>query len=327
MPSQEDFAIAFSLTTGAGLATSLGAALVFLPQMYNAKVLGCCLAFAAGVMIYVSFVEIFFKGLDEYEVHFDDLNNVNRSAISAEDYEPNTDAYHATTATFFVGIIITWLLDLFIHRVYSYFGHVPHGHGHLEHQELEMFSETRDHIHGPEFPEEKDVESGKRSTEEDITQKTKEMLIMALITGTAIALHNFPEGLATFVATAKDTSVGVPLAIAIGVHNIPEGIAVAIPIYFSTKSKCKAFWLATASGLAEPIAGGIGWIILGQNDGDVSSLVYAILFGLVAGMMCYISFRELLPTARRYDPDDVLVTKTVFLGMLVMAASLMLFQT
>lgn len=125
------------------------------------------------------------------------------------------------------------------------------------------------------------------------TQKridAKRLLVTALITGAAVSLHNFPEGLATFIAAARDPSVGAPIALAIAVHNIPEGICVAVPIYFATKSKWKGFLWGTASGLAEPIAGGIGWIVLGTSndeDRDISNLAYGLLFGLVAGMMVH----------------------------------------
>eukprot|EP00955_Chlamydomonas_euryale_P077820 363037-Chlamydomonas_euryale.AAC.4 len=54
-------------------------------------------------------------------------------------------------------------------------------------------------------------------------------------------------------------------------------------------------------------------------------LIYALLFGLVAGIMTWISVRELLPTALRYDPHDRFTTIAVFAGFAIMATSLMLF--
>lgn len=119
--------------------------------------------------------------------------------------------------------------------------------------------------------------------------------------------------------------VGASLAIAIGVHNIPEGIVVAIPILHATGSKWKAFFWGAVSGLAETVAGAIGWIVLSSTDGDISSLGYALLFGLVAGMMVYICLKELIPTAHKYDKHDKYATNCCILGMLVMAASLSLF--
>ena len=75
----------------------------------------------------------------------------------------------------------------------------------------------------------------------------------------ALAIHNFPEGFATFTAAVYDPAVGVTLATAIAIHNIPEGLAVSVPIYYATKSKSKAFWISFASGLAEPVGAVIGF--------------------------------------------------------------------
>lgn len=144
---------------------------------------------------------------------------------------------------------------------------------------------------------------------------------MGMLTALAIFIHNFPEGLATFVAALSDTSVGVGIAVAIAVHNIPEGICVALPIYYSTGSKRKAFFWATASGMSEPLGALIGYLVLYGN----TSLSFAIVFALVAGMMVYIAIKELIPMALRYDPKDRVTTNFVILGMVVMAASLLLF--
>jgi ZIP family zinc transporter len=145
---------------------------------------------------------------------------------------------------------------------------------------------------------------------------------MSINTAIAIALHNFPEGLATFVATLNSPKVGFVLAIAIAIHNIPEGICVALPIYYATGNRWQAFWWAVLSGISEPIAALLGWLILASA---MTETTYAVLFGIVAGMMVIISVRELLPTAHRYDPDDNFVTTSYIGGMVVMALSLILF--
>jgi len=153
-------------------------------------------------------------------------------------------------------------------------------------------------------------------------QHSKKLKEMGLKTALAIGFHNFPEGLATFVATIASPSVGVALAIAIAIHNIPEGLCVAMPIYFSTGDRLRAFKWALWSGASEPIGAALGWLILANV---VNQLVYGILFGVVGGMMIMIVMHELLPTAHRYDPEDKYVTKFFTLGMAVMAASLVLF--
>jgi len=144
---------------------------------------------------------------------------------------------------------------------------------------------------------------------------------MGLLTALAIFIHNFPEGLATYVATLSDASVGFGIAIAIAVHNIPEGICVALPIYYSTGSRAKAFIWATLSGISEPLGALVGYFAL---SGD-NSLAFALVFALVGGMMVYIAIKELLPMALRYDPTDSVSTNFCILGMVVMAASLLLF--
>jgi ZIP family zinc transporter len=146
---------------------------------------------------------------------------------------------------------------------------------------------------------------------------------MGLHTALAIGLHNFPEGLATFVATLDDSKVGGVLAVAIGIHNIPEGLCVALPIYYATGDRKKAFLWALLSGLSEPIAAVLGWLILANS---FSSSTYAVMFGIVAGMMVYISSKELLPTAHRYDSEDSVVTYSWMFGMGILALSLVLFQ-
>lgn len=144
---------------------------------------------------------------------------------------------------------------------------------------------------------------------------------MGILTGLAIFIHNFPEGLATFVGALADTRVGVGIAVAIAMHNIPEGICVAMPIYYATGSKWKGFLWAFLSGVSEPVGGLMGFLVLTGNQ----DLAFAIVFGLVAGMMIYISIKELIPTALKYDPDDKVVTTSVIAGMVVMAGSLLLF--
>lgn len=151
----------------------------------------------------------------------------------------------------------------------------------------------------------------------------KKLVKMGLSTAVAIAIHNFPEGLATFVAALDDPSVGAVLAIAIGIHNIPEGLCVALPIYYATGNRWKAFMWGCLSGLSEPVAALLGWAVLAKA---VTQDVYAILFGLVSGMMVIISLKELIPTAHRYDPEDTVVTYSLIGGMVIIALSLVLFK-
>lgn len=163
----------------------------------------------------------------------------------------------------------------------------------------------------------------KNRTEAEKSEEEKKRLVaMGMNTAIAIGLHNFPEGLATFVAALHEPRVGAVLAFAIAIHNIPEGLCVALPIYYSTGNRWQAFGWALLSGASEFIAALLGWAVLASLFSDS---VYGILFGFVSGMMVTISIRELLPTAHFYDPEDGVVTSAFIGGMIVMALSLVLF--
>ena len=144
---------------------------------------------------------------------------------------------------------------------------------------------------------------------------------MGMFSALAIAIHNFPEGLATFTSALQDPALGLSIAIAIAIHNIPEGIAVSVPLYYATGSKKKAFTLSFLSGLSEPVGALVGYILLFRYFNDI---VFGLLFASVAGIMVFISLDELLPTAEKYG-EHHLAIYGVIAGMLVMALSLLLF--
>jgi len=151
--------------------------------------------------------------------------------------------------------------------------------------------------------------------------KNKKLMKMGSFTALAIAIHNLPEGLATFTAALTDPSLGIAIAVAIAIHNIPEGIAVSIPIYFATADKKKAFWYSFLSGLAEPVGALVGYLILMPF---MSPTIFGVLFAGVAGIMVFISIDELLPAAREYGEHHLSIYGLV-LGMIVMAVSLLMF--
>ena len=146
------------------------------------------------------------------------------------------------------------------------------------------------------------------------------LMRMGFFSALAIAIHNFPEGLATFMAGLSDPSLGISIAVAIAIHNIPEGVAVAAPIYYATKSRKKAFWLSLLSGLAEPVGAVIGYFLLRAWFNDIT---FGFVFASVAGIMVYISLDELLPTAEEYGEHHIAIAG-VIAGMMVMALSLVL---
>ncbi len=148
------------------------------------------------------------------------------------------------------------------------------------------------------------------------------LLRMGILTALAVAIHNFPEGLATFTAAVYDPRLGLAIALAIAIHNIPEGIAVSIPIYYATGNKKKAFLYSFVSGVSEPVGAITGYLLLGRFFNE---LTFGVLFGFVAGIMVFISLDQLLPASSKYG-DHHLSIYGLIAGMVVMAASLILFM-
>ncbi len=265
-----NFLFAFSLTLFAGLATGIGSLIAFLAKNFNSKFLAGSLGFSAGVMIYVSLVEIFFKAKD-----------------SLTSLYGNKPGYWFTVISFFAGIAIIALIDKLVPNFEN-----PH--------------------------ELKNIKQLKTTP----TDKDGKLLRMGLFSALAIGIHNFPEGLATFIGALENPSLGISIAVAIAIHNIPEGIAVSAPIYYATKSKKKAFILSFLSGLAEPIGALLGYFIL---INFFTGATFGIIFAAVAGIMVYISLDELLPTAEEYGEHHIAISGLIA-GMAVMACSLVLFS-
>ena len=293
--------IAFGLTLFAGMATAIGSVIAFTAKRTDYRFLSVATGFSAGVMLYVSFVEIFVKGVDSLVQRFGE-----------------TGAHWINAGSFFGGMLLIALIDNLIPAAEN-----PH--------EIHAEAETRP-LHDPSAPvpacgalSELDAKS---PDTHDHRAKHK-LLRMGLFTTLAIGIHNFPEGLATFLAALQDPSLGVAIAIAIALHNIPEGISVSVPIFYATGSRKKAFIYSILSGLAEPIGAIIGYaaifFFLGGNSGMIPPEVMGVLFGSVAGIMVYISLDELLPTSRAYGKGHDSLLGLVA-GMLVMALSLLLMK-
>ena len=157
-------------------------------------------------------------------------------------------------------------------------------------------------------------------TKETAIGENPELLRTGIFTALAIAIHNFPEGLATFATALGDIRLGVLIAFAIAIHNIPEGISVSMPIFFATRDRKKAFTYSFLSGVAEPVGAIIGFLILMPF---LSSGLLSSMLAFVAGIMVYISVDELLPMAHQYGHGHIVMTGFV-LGMGIMAISLLL---
>ncbi len=214
----ENTTVALTLSLIAGLSTIIGSIFIFFKK--NKNVLLNSFAFAAGVMITVSLIDLIpesFSYLSTYYYPFPALLFV--------------------LICFVIGILISSFIDYYI-------------------------------------PENNPI---------------YKIGIISLI---AIIMHNIPEGMATFIASNTDIKLGITLTIAIALHNIPEGITIALPIFYSTKSRKRALLYTTIAGLSEFFGALITCIFLKDY---ITYKFMGYLLAVIAGIMIQISFYELLP--------------------------------
>ncbi|EIG7524208.1 zinc transporter ZupT [Campylobacter jejuni] len=281
----EQIFISMLLALFAGFSTAIGSIIAFFSRKDDLRVLSLGLGFSAGVMIYISFMEILPTALKDFKNHYD-----------------SHWAELLGLACFFGGILISLLIDKLIPEDVN--PHEPKE----DLSELKICPLPQKGQNPPKFhPGEKLHQIN-----------TKALKRTGIFTALAIAIHNFPEGFATFISSLDNLTLGIAIAIAVAIHNIPEGLAVSLPIYHATGDKKKAFIYSALSGLAEPLGAFVGALILLPFIGD---LTLAISFAVIAGIMVFISLDELLPAAKTYDKaHDSLYGLIV--GMAIMALSL-----
>ena len=141
---------------------------------------------------------------------------------------------------------------------------------------------------------------------------------VGIITMIAIVIHNIPEGIITFISTTKNIKLGLSLTIAIALHNIPEGISISIPIYYSTKSRLKAFIYTFISGLSELLGAILTYVFLFKY---INSTILGILLSLTAGIMISISMNELLIGSLEYN-NIKLTRKSFIMGIIIVIINL-----
>ena len=256
---------AILLTLLAGLSTGIGGAFVFFSKSLDRRVLSVSLGLSAGVMIYVSLIEL-----------FPEANRVLSSVYG------NKTGLLYTMFAFFGGILLIAIIDRLIPKEKN-----PH----------EMLKKTN-----------QDGQNGS-------LKRT------GLITTLAIAAHNFPEGMASFVSATQSIRLALPILVAIAIHNIPEGIAISMPIYHATGSRRIAMRYSLVAGLMEPLGAILCYLILLPY---LSAEIMGVLFAGVAGIMVFISLDELLPNAQLFG-EQHLSTYGLVGGMAIMALSLWLF--
>jgi ZIP family zinc transporter len=263
---------ALVLTAFAGLSTGIGSAIAFAAKKTNTKLLTFSLGFSAGVMIYISFVEIFPEAKHSFVNAFGEFTG---------------NLY--TILSFFGGMLLITLIDKFIPNFEN-----PH-----EIRSIEAMDNTKE------------------------AARYNKLYRMGILTAVAVAVHNFPEGIATFMSAINNPAVGVAIAVAIAIHNIPEGIAVSVPIYYATGSRKKAFIYSFLSGVSEPVGAFLAYLVLMPfMTSENAEVIFGTVMAGVAGIMVFISLDELLPTAEEYGEHHIAVYGLIG-GMVLMAVSLL----
>ena len=288
------FLVAFALTLLAGLSTGVGAAIAFFAPRTNTRFLSVCTGLSAGVMLYVSFMEI--------------LPEAFRQVAEAGFAERPASALG--TLGFFAGIALIFLIDRLVPDAET-----PH-----ETHSRQDYAELR-------APDADASPAERRAFRRKTRQTRRNLLRMGAFTALAITIHNFPEGLSTFLAALVDPHLGVVIAFAIALHNIPEGISVSVPIYYATGNRRRAFVWSCLAGFAEPIGALALWAVLAVANGalffEPPPLLLGLVSGAVAGIMVFISLDELLPASRAYGKGHDSLYGLVA-GMAIMALSLLL---
>ena len=296
---------AFGMSLAAGCATGIGASFVLCTSSLDRKLLAYTMSFSAGVMIYVSLVEVI--------------------SVSNEYFargQPAATAYALATLSFFAGVLLMSVVDAIVHRMFDAISGESHSHHALEtHAPASSSGDEESNLNAGATDEFDDEGGASIRALAHVTEK-KRLLMMSAVVSTAIVLHNIPEGMATYVASFHSVSAGAPLAIAIAIHNIPEGLAVAMPLLYATKNRSRAIGLGALSGMSEPFGALLASLVANENS---STNAFGGMFGLTGGMMVYVCVAELLPAA--WGEKGVSregITFAFFAGCAVMAASLVL---
>ncbi|RLN86617.1 hypothetical protein BBJ28_00024116 [Nothophytophthora sp. Chile5] len=291
--SGHNVGVAFALNIAAGFATVLGGMVVFnkhLVHLANPLSLAIALSISAGVMLFISLVEIFGESV-----------HLLSEGFHTGDVSEETATGHgwlSATACFAVGIALIYVIDIVVHKISP------------EHEltEIDNLEDVRE-----SFDQYEERKSKEHTPALDVEAQS------AVDAGYYIKMDSQAKLALQRMGVLK-LLCGV---LGIGLHNIPEGIAVAAPIYFATGSRWRGIMWCAISACAEPVGGVIAWLAVGDGMDPISE---GILFGIVCGIMVCICVKELIPTAYKFAKGKTAVVALgMFAGMFIMVASLTLF--
>ena len=164
---------------------------------------------------------------------------------------------------------------------------------------------------------EHDHHHGENCHHEGCDNHYADLFHIGIVSALALGLHNIPQGMAIYVTALGSRALGMSVAAAVAFHNIPAGIIIAMPVYYATGSKKKAIFYTLLPALAEPLGAVIGYFLMSDSAGGMQ---LGSVFGLVAGIMLYLTFEELIPKSREYGHSRLALWSILF-GICVMMAA------
>jgi len=282
----EPILTALLLSLIAGLSTTIGSFIAFFLGKPSNKVISFIMGFSAGVMILVSFVELLQEGI-------------------------NTNGMLLGTMFFLLGMGIMFLIDMGVSHYYEF-----EDDAYLEDKSELTYNHRHHDTHGTKQGH-KNGQQRRHRHRHHSPQQNKLRKTSLLVT-LGVFIHNFPEGMATFIGTLKEFELGLLITIAIALHNIPEGIAVAATVSSTNDSKLKPFLWSFVSGISEPIGAlAVGLFLFPF----ITDELLGAMLSVVGGFMVYISLDELLPMSRSLGKEHLSILG-ICAGMFVMSISL-----
>ncbi|KAI9997274.1 hypothetical protein PInf_000714 [Phytophthora infestans] len=330
-------ATAMGMSVLGGLATTLSVLVISVKRLnFLASPLALSVAFAlsSGVMLFIGLADLFEEAVTFYRAHYTTGNadpeayeKGGSASTGVCDNTCNGNAYLTAVAAFFGGVVIILLVEFLVHSVFERKKTAGEKANAVDVGEIEEGDKAAFASPVPESPangNHSELQSPATAESSNLLEQNagqkEEYRRAGVMTGIAVAIHNFPEGLALFVSSLSGLRSGIVLSIGIILHNFPEGVAVAAPVYYATGSKMEAFKWTALSGIAQPFGAAIGWAAV---SGGMSFALEASLYGIVAGMLVCITVKELLPGAYRFDPSGKAFVVAFFGGLGIIALSIM----
>nr|CCA25323.1 conserved hypothetical protein [Albugo laibachii Nc14] len=342
---------ALGMSVLAGIATIMSTLVVSckcLMILAKPRSLAAAFALSAGVMIFIAFADLWSEAVTYYRASFTVGGNGdaeayehggNASQMGTCDRICSGKSWLATCVAFSGGVLMIYLVEILVHKCFGHRSNDSHDNigdrGMKPHFEAPLaeprsntscikikdgISTTEDHfLAQPSSISQQRCSCRSASLHAPNAITKEEFERTGIMTGIAIAIHNFPEGLALFVSSLQGLKTGVTLSIGIILHNFPEGVAIAAPIYYGTGSICQALKWTTLSGIAQPMGALMGWIVV---SGGLTSALQATMYAVVAGMLMAITAIELVPGAFRFDPSGKFFSVSLFVGIAIIAISL-----